>query len=79
MFELTRFATDFFPQYSDVIIKQMKERHQESRPEMEWLEMDVRKLQFETSSFEVAIDKGMLDKYILPSSPDSSGQAQWTR
>ena len=60
------------PQYSDVIVNQMKERHQESRPEMEWLEMDVRELKFGASSFDVAIDKGILCNCISPSLPHPS-------
>lgn len=47
-------------QYSSVVIEQMKERHGQKRHDMEWLQMDVRKLAFEASSFDVAIDKGEL-------------------
>ncbi|TFK51876.1 S-adenosyl-L-methionine-dependent methyltransferase [Heliocybe sulcata] len=47
--------------YSSVVIQQMRERHAAVRPEMEWYEMDVRALTFDTNSFDVAIDKGTMD------------------
>ncbi|KAF5316829.1 hypothetical protein D9619_006317 [Psilocybe cf. subviscida] len=47
--------------YSGVLIDQMKHKHSEKRPEMEWHEMDVRHLAFEDESFDVAIDKGTMD------------------
>jgi len=47
--------------YSAVLIEQMRERHSQIRPEMEWLEMDVRNLSFQADSFDVAIDKGTMD------------------
>ncbi|KAF7308262.1 Methyltransf-25 domain-containing protein [Mycena chlorophos] len=47
--------------YSRVVIEQMRTRHAETRPEMEWLEMDVRNLDFADASFDVAIDKGTMD------------------
>ncbi|TFK39915.1 S-adenosyl-L-methionine-dependent methyltransferase [Crucibulum laeve] len=47
--------------YSNVVIEQMRLRHKERRPEMEWHEMDVRNLTFEDNSFDVAIDKGTMD------------------
>lgn len=45
-------------QYSYVVIEQMKARHDELRPEMQWHVMDVRDLKFDDSCFDVAIDKG---------------------
>jgi len=47
--------------YSSVVIEQMRLRHGSVRPEMEWLEADVRELPFESDSFDVAIDKGTMD------------------
>ncbi|TFK26215.1 S-adenosyl-L-methionine-dependent methyltransferase [Coprinopsis marcescibilis] len=47
--------------YSDILIEQMRRKHQETRPEMEWHEMDVRDLKFEDRFFDVAIDKGTMD------------------
>ncbi|KAF7977713.1 hypothetical protein HWV62_2986 [Athelia sp. TMB] len=47
--------------YSSALIAQMKDKHSASRPEMEWHEMDIRKLTFEDDSFDVALDKGTMD------------------
>ncbi|EKM81644.1 hypothetical protein AGABI1DRAFT_126009 [Agaricus bisporus var. burnettii JB137-S8] len=47
--------------YSKVLVENMKQRHGEARPEMEWYEMDVRDLKFDEESFDVAIDKGTMD------------------
>ncbi|KAF8623206.1 hypothetical protein AX15_006444 [Amanita polypyramis BW_CC] len=47
--------------YSSVVIEQMRQRHGNTRPEMEWHEMDVRDLKFESGTFDVAIDKGTMD------------------
>ncbi|KIJ55653.1 hypothetical protein M422DRAFT_151736 [Sphaerobolus stellatus SS14] len=47
--------------FSSVLIENMKTKHQEKRPEMTWLEMDVRTLKFEDDCFDVAIDKGTMD------------------
>ncbi|KAF5383780.1 hypothetical protein D9615_003567 [Tricholomella constricta] len=44
--------------YSSVVVEQMRQRHQTLRPEMEWHVMDVRDLQFDDDSFDVALDKG---------------------
>lgn len=46
-------------QYSSVVIEQMRERYRESRPSMEWHEMDVRSLRLDDSLIDVAIDKGI--------------------
>ncbi|PPQ62906.1 hypothetical protein CVT24_006304 [Panaeolus cyanescens] len=47
--------------YSPVLIQKMSARHSENRPEMTWHQMDVRNLEFEDGSFDVAIDKGTMD------------------
>jgi ubiquinone/menaquinone biosynthesis C-methylase UbiE len=44
-------------QYSPALIEQMKAKHSELRPEMTWLEMDIRKLEFVDDSFDIALDK----------------------
>lgn len=47
--------------YSGVLIENMQQRHEYTRPEMQWLEMDIRDLKFEQDTFDVAIDKGTMD------------------
>ncbi|KAH9893400.1 S-adenosyl-L-methionine-dependent methyltransferase [Cubamyces lactineus] len=47
--------------YSGILIEKMRHKHAQSRPEMEWHEMDIRDLKFEDDSFDVAIDKGTMD------------------
>lgn len=53
--------------YSAVVIEKMQERNSETRPEMQWFEMDVRSLTFPDSSFDVAIDKGTMDAMMTSS------------
>ncbi|KAF8347789.1 S-adenosyl-L-methionine-dependent methyltransferase [Amanita rubescens] len=50
--------------YSSVVIEQLRQRHEIIRPEMEWLEMDIRDLKFEDGAFDVVIDKGTMDAMI---------------
>ncbi|KDQ26906.1 hypothetical protein PLEOSDRAFT_1093840 [Pleurotus ostreatus PC15] len=47
--------------YSQVVIDKMQRRHAERRPELTWLEMDIRDLKFADDAFDVAIDKGTMD------------------
>lgn len=49
--------------YSEVIINKMKARNA-LRERMSWKEMDVRALEFENDSFDVAIDKGTMDAML---------------
>ncbi|KIK79713.1 hypothetical protein PAXRUDRAFT_833960 [Paxillus rubicundulus Ve08.2h10] len=53
--------------YSAVVIEQMRAKHAELRPEMQWYEMDVRSLLFEDASFDIAIDKGTMDAMMTSS------------
>lgn len=46
--------------YSPIVIERMRARNH-NRPEMPWLVMDIRNLEFEEGSFDVAIDKGTMD------------------
>ncbi|KAJ2963774.1 hypothetical protein NQZ79_g1198 [Umbelopsis isabellina] len=46
--------------YSATVIQQMAERCSD-RPEMKWLEMDIRDLKFDDRTFDVVIDKGTMD------------------
>lgn len=39
----------------------MKEKHSEARPGMEWHEMDIRDLKFDSGSIDVALDKGTME------------------
>ncbi|KZT43228.1 S-adenosyl-L-methionine-dependent methyltransferase [Sistotremastrum suecicum HHB10207 ss-3] len=50
--------------YSSVLIENMKHIHEEARPKMTWLEMDIRALQFEDDSFDVVLDKGTMDALL---------------
>ncbi|KAF8310068.1 S-adenosyl-L-methionine-dependent methyltransferase [Clavulina sp. PMI_390] len=45
--------------YSSVVIDSMKRRHSDKT--MEWTEMDIRDLNFDDSTFDVALDKGTMD------------------
>ncbi|THG95936.1 hypothetical protein EW026_g5790 [Hermanssonia centrifuga] len=47
--------------YSGILIEKMRKKHEDARPKMTWHEMDVRRLAFETGSFDIAIDKGTMD------------------
>ncbi|KAG8799879.1 hypothetical protein FRC17_007012 [Serendipita sp. 399] len=49
--------------YSGIVIEKMKARN-EGRPLMQWLEMDVRNLAFDSASFDIAIDKGTMDAML---------------
>ena len=42
----------------------MKQRHL-SRPEMQWVEMDVLNLNFEKQTFDLVIDKGMFSPRLI--------------
>ncbi|KAI9282622.1 S-adenosyl-L-methionine-dependent methyltransferase [Sporodiniella umbellata] len=46
--------------YSKTVIENMKTRCSD-KPEMTWLEMDIRDLKFENESFDIVIDKGTMD------------------
>jgi ubiquinone/menaquinone biosynthesis C-methylase UbiE len=45
------------------VIETMKARYRD-KPSLEFIQMDARKLQFEDSSFELAVDKGTLDSIL---------------
>lgn len=48
--------------YSENVIRSMKERHGTSRPKMEWRVMDITKMDsFDDNTFDVVIDKATLD------------------
>lgn len=42
----------------------MISRHAETRPAMQWLEMDIRDLKFEEGDFDVVLDKGTMDALL---------------
>ena len=48
---------------SDVVINQMRARYKEM-DRMEWLKMDVMKLEFQDSTYDVVIDKGTVDSLL---------------
>ncbi|KAL0210039.1 hypothetical protein P9112_010123 [Eukaryota sp. TZLM1-RC] len=49
---------------SDLVIDQMREKYKESAPELEWVTMDVRKLDFPSESFDIVLDKGTMDALL---------------
>lgn len=51
---------------SEVVIHQMKTRYKEL-DRMEWLKMDVMKMEFPDSTFDVVIDKGTVDSLLCGS------------
>ncbi|KAG2138911.1 S-adenosyl-L-methionine-dependent methyltransferase [Suillus cothurnatus] len=54
--------------YSPVVIEKMRNRHKDMRPEMTWEVKDVRTLDgLDTSSFDIAIDKGTMDAMMTSS------------
>ncbi|GHJ90055.1 hypothetical protein NliqN6_6457 [Naganishia liquefaciens] len=50
--------------YSAILIAQMRARHAELRPDMQWLEMDIRDLKFNEGDFDVVLDKGTMDAML---------------
>ncbi|KAJ9104978.1 hypothetical protein QFC20_004417 [Naganishia adeliensis] len=50
--------------YSATLIEQMIARHAEKRPDMQWLEMDIRDLKFNEGDFDVVLDKGTMDAML---------------
>lgn len=53
----------------------MAARHQELRPEMKWLEMDVLDLKFNEGDFDLVVDKGKLSTSRLV----SDSQGRWSK
>lgn len=51
--------------YSDVVIENMRSKHSETRPEMQWVKMDMCNLTFENGSFDVVIDKAAMDALMV--------------
>lgn len=49
--------------FSSVVIKRLAEQHID-KPEMTWIEGDIRSLTFPDASFDVAIDKGTMDALL---------------
>lgn len=42
----------------------MRARHATIRPDMQWLEMDIRDLKFQEGDFDVVLDKGTMDAML---------------
>lgn len=55
---------------SDVVIRQMTERNQQRRPDMQFLRMDMRNMSFEDGHFDVVLDKGTLDAIMSSDKED---------
>ena len=49
---------------SDVVIKQMKEAHIETRPKMEWEVMDATDTGLDDESFGAIVDKSLIDTLL---------------
>ena len=50
---------------SAVVIEQMAERNKETRPNIEWLVMDITDMsEFESNRFDIIIDKGTMDALL---------------
>lgn len=56
---------------SDVVIRQMKEKYVEARPQMQFLQMDATQMQFKDEEFSVVLDKGTVDA-LTPDSDDTT-------
>ncbi|XP_034236144.1 eEF1A lysine and N-terminal methyltransferase homolog [Thrips palmi] len=56
---------------SGVVIKQMLQAHSQQRPDLQFVQMDVLKMEFEDSKFNVVLDKGTLDALMSDDSPES--------
>ena len=47
--------------YSEVVIHNMREKYEKTHPNMTWITMDCRQMQFDDNEFDVVIDKATLD------------------
>ncbi|RUS69879.1 hypothetical protein EGW08_022356, partial [Elysia chlorotica] len=50
---------------SDVVIRQMSDRHREKRPKMEFTRMDVTAMSYPEGHFNAVLDKGTLDALLV--------------
>lgn len=57
---------------SGVVIKQMLQIHSEPRPDLQFIQMDVLKMEFEDARFNVVLDKGTLDALMSDDSSESN-------
>eukprot|EP01041_Mallomonas_annulata_P000997 gene997-1961_t len=51
--------------YSDTVIEKMKALHEIDRPRMTWITMDMLHLEFDSSSFDIVIDKATMDALMV--------------
>eukprot|EP01006_Ploeotia_vitrea_P031673 TRINITY_DN63987_c0_g1_i4.p1 TRINITY_DN63987_c0_g1~~TRINITY_DN63987_c0_g1_i4.p1 ORF type:complete len:212 (+),score=31.48 TRINITY_DN63987_c0_g1_i4:28-663(+) len=49
--------------YSSVVIERMKKKFGESK-NLQWLQMDIRELQFDSDTFDVVLDKATMDAFV---------------
>ena len=49
--------------YSSIVIENMSAQYSQEMPEMTWVAMDVRDLKFDDCSFDVVIDKAVMDTF----------------
>lgn len=55
---------------SEVVIKQMKDKHRQQCPEMQWLKMDLAALDLPDEAFSCVLDKAALDALMTDASLD---------
>ncbi|KAE8746668.1 hypothetical protein FOCC_FOCC006652 [Frankliniella occidentalis] len=56
---------------SAIVIKQMLQMHSKQRPDLQFIQMDVLKMEFDDTKFSVVLDKGTLDALMSDDSPES--------
>lgn len=55
---------------SEVVIRQMKEKHKADCPSMQWMKMDLSAMDFEDGAFSCVLDKAALDAVMTDGSAD---------
>jgi ubiquinone/menaquinone biosynthesis C-methylase UbiE len=61
--------------YSEVVIRKMKEKHGDATPGMEFEVADARDLRYDSASFDLVVDKGTLDAILCGGNSGSNSKA----